>query len=99
MYFYSIKEKALLLKDFYTRGAWVYILNKKTKEEVVQCLDDFYTTVGKPKEVIFDAGREFVNSDLDIYLNKQNIRRHAISVENHRANGRIERLNRDINST
>ena len=97
IYFYTMEQKVLVIKDYFTRKAWAYILRDKSKEEILSKIKYFIASVGKPTEIIMDAGKEFENKALHEFCQKVNIKRHTISLENHRSNGRVERLNRDLN--
>lgn len=88
----------LTMKDYYTRKIWMWPLKNKTQEEIAESINKFLEVEEKPEMIITDCGKEFDNNTVKELLNSIGVLHHMTSPENHRANGRIERLHRDLNN-
>jgi hypothetical protein len=91
------KETYLLIGiDYFTRYAWGTVLKSKNSREIANVLYAWFKKIGNPEEIITDAGLEFNNKILEEMCERRGIRRHIISTDNHKSNGRVERLNRTL---
>ena len=86
----------LLAIDYFTRFAWGSVLKTKNSKEIYERLNLLFKKNGNPEELVCDAGLEFNNQLIEELCLRRNIKRHIISIDNHKSNGRVERLNRTI---
>ncbi|GKT25866.1 Transposon Tf2-6 polyprotein [Aduncisulcus paluster] len=87
----------IVIVDAFTR--WCELLPTKTAEsrEVVDFL--FYNIIaryGVPKEIISDSGRQYSNYLSDHLYDTFGIVQHCTTPDHPEANGRVERVNREI---
>ena len=93
----DMQSNYLTYIEYFTRKIMIVPLNNKSSEEVKIGFKKIFDEMGRPDTLVMDAGKEFDNESIFIYLNNLNINQHIISVDYHQANGRIERVHRDIN--
>ncbi|KAI5152345.1 hypothetical protein ENBRE01_2758 [Enteropsectra breve] len=86
----------LVFIDYYTRIAKIRILKDRTSGEIITQLKAVFKELGTPREINSDNAKEFVSSEFAEFCAEYNISHHYTSVENHKANGRVERLIRTI---
>ncbi|HEY6435905.1 MAG TPA: DDE-type integrase/transposase/recombinase [Ignavibacteriaceae bacterium] len=66
----------LVAIDCFTKKAFVRGLKKKTADLTLAAIKDIFKSMQPPpRAVLFDRGREFVNKDVDAYLEKKKIKR------------------------
>ena len=70
---------------------------KSTKtEEVIKHLNDYFRYYSKPKRIISDRGTCFTSKIFSEFMDDNDIKHSLIAVGTPRANGQVERFNRDI---
>ena len=71
-------------------------LHSKTQEEVAKALWQLICDFGSPKIIQSDNGTEFVNSVIHELINLYGIEHRLITAYNPRADGLVERRNKEI---
>lgn len=89
----------LTLTDDYSRKIVVYFL--KSKDEVVQSIENFVNKVERDKDLKIkrfrtDNGFEYCNKELQDFFNKLGIRHERSCVETPQMNGVAERVNQTL---
>ncbi|KAF9749464.1 hypothetical protein NGRA_3472 [Nosema granulosis] len=82
--------------DYYTRHLRAKILEKRTSEEIVGVLEEWFTQNYLPEALISDNAKEFISLEFEKWCSMNEIEHRKISVEAHGSNGRIERAIRTI---
>jgi IS30 family transposase len=85
------KEKQLILIyiDYFTRWCRMKLIENKMAMIVLNDIEEFCKSFGKPEEILTDNGREFANDLLKKFLANNKIKHKLVSVEPHRSNGRV----------
>ncbi|KAI5153379.1 hypothetical protein ENBRE01_3186, partial [Enteropsectra breve] len=95
---FFIKQDVIILTfiDYFTRKCALRYIESKHSKEILRALTSIFEEIGVPEKLVTDSGKEFLNKDVKKRLNELGIHHHTIALEKHQANGRIERLHRDL---
>lgn len=96
LFFLDQQNPILTTIDYFTRVASARILKSKEPKIIIKQLNDIFKTMGTPKTLITDNGKEFINKEFEKFLVDNNIIHHRSSPEKHQSNGRIERFHRTL---
>ena len=86
----------LTVVDVMTGFTLIRALHSKTQEEVAKALWQLICDFGSPKIIQSDNGTEFVNSVIHELINLYGIEHRLITAYNPRADGLVERKNKEI---
>ncbi|GBM02982.1 Pro-Pol polyprotein [Araneus ventricosus] len=86
----------LAIIDAFTKFVWTYPTKSTTSAEVIAKLEIQKAVFGSPFQIISDRGTAFTSGDFADYFAKEEIKHHAITTGQPRANGQIERINQTI---
>ena len=91
----------LTVKDDYSRHTNIYFIKKKSAEEVKEKLSDYiehneHRTGFKVAEFKSDNGLEFMNNELDMYLQSKKIRHLTSCTYTPQQNGKAETFNKQL---
>lgn len=91
----SKKERIIVLIDYFTRKVYAKLLTSKESYKILEFIKKIYEEL-KFKVLQADNGKEFLNNQLERWLEQNNIE-HKITIPYYHANnGRVERMNRTI---
>lgn len=78
--------------DYFSRYISTAIIKNKSGDSVIEKLKLWFQDGYIPDELITDNGKEFCNTNMREFLSEIGIEHRKVSVENHRSNGRVERV-------
>lgn len=85
-----------LVMDLFSKFSKLFPIKRATAEECIKKIKRFcFPTMGKPKTILTDQGRQFISHLWKAFLNKQGIRHCKTSVMHPMTNGGVERMNRE----
>ena len=90
-------EKYLIvIADHFSKFGWCKSCSSKESKSIVEAIQIFFSFCGKPKILQSDNGREFVNKEVESFLQKQDVKFLHGRPYHPQSQGMIERLNRTI---
>ncbi|KAK2578228.1 hypothetical protein KPH14_001387 [Odynerus spinipes] len=89
-------ESILVVTDYYSRYFETVILTSTTASVIKKYLFEMFARFGFPKTIVCDNGRQFTDTDLKEWLEKNNVKIAHTAPLWPQANGEVERQNRSI---
>lgn len=90
--FFISQSVVLTIIDKFSRFTNAFVLPSKNSIDVIKAFKRFLATHGIPKSIVFDSGREFVNTLFQDFCRNAKINVHQTSVGQHTSNSTIERV-------
>ena len=93
------KSKKYLLVSIDNKSNWpdAMFLSKPTTKDVSEFLNNYVATYGIPKSIKTDPGTAFTSRKFQEFCDKNFIKHIKCPIQDHRGNGKIERLIRTVN--
>lgn len=82
--------------DAFTKFVKFYSVKSTGVKEVIGKLTDYFSNYSKPLRIISDRGAAFTSNEFQNFVEEQGITHIKIATGVPRANGQIERINRDL---
>lgn len=82
----------LMLVDYFTRYCRMVPLKNTTSEEIIGILKNILDKFGNPEKLVSDNASELVSNKFKEFFVQFEIKHYVTSIENHKSNGRIERV-------
>ena len=90
----------LTARDSYTNFVWINPVTDLTAKQVVNVLEmKIFSVFGSPEVLVSDNHASFKNDQMTSLCQRWGVRHSFISAYNSAANGKIERLHRDLGAT
>lgn len=89
-------ETLLVVVDYFSRYPEVVILEETKAATVIKSLQDLFARWGNPRSIRMDNGPQFACTEMKEYLKSENIKAEYSPPYWPRANGQVERMNRDL---
>ena len=86
----------LVIVDAFTKFTKLYACKSTRSAETITHLKEYTRVYSKPRRIISDRGTAFTSHEFKNYVQSEKINHVLIAVATPRANGQVERLNRDI---
>ena len=82
--------------DYFTRYVLTEYLEKKSSEGIVNTISKWCSQGRIPEEIITDNAKEFISQVFKENMAKFGIKHKKVAIEDHRGNGRVERVIRTL---
>lgn len=82
--------------DYFSRFINIQILENMDADHIVNTIKEWCNNGYIPEMLITDNGRELHNEKFKTFFKEMRIKHHLVGTEDHRANGRMERVIRTI---
>ena len=82
--------------DAFTKFIRLYPCKSTKTEEVIKHLSNYFRDYGTPKRIISDRETSFTSGQFSNFLEERSIKHIKIAVDTPRANGQVERFNKDL---
>jgi len=89
----------LVVIDSFSRFTWLFPVKTTSSKEVINNLQNLFSTFGKPKEFVSDRGTAFTSHEFADFMIKFKISHRKVAVAAPWSNGMAERVNRFIKSS
>ena len=89
-------ENLLVAVDYYSRWFEVGILYATSTNNVIKCLDNWFTSHGLPELIVSDNGVQFTSVEFKDFVKENGICHRKVTPYSPQANGEVERQNRSI---
>jgi hypothetical protein len=89
-------ESILVAVDYYSRYFEATVLRSTRSQQVIQALEDMFTTHGLPISITTDNGPQFISKEFTEFIQEEGIEHHFITPLWPQANGEVERQNRTM---
>lgn len=89
-------ETLLVVIDYFSRYPEVAILEDTKAAMIIKSLQEMFARWGNPKTIRMDNGPQFACAEMKEFLKEENIRAEYSPPYWPRANGQVERMNRDL---
>ena len=89
-------KHVLSVADVFTKFIRLYTCKTTKTEETVKHLEEYFRAYSVPKRVITDRGTTFTSKEFSDFVNNHSCDHILSAVSTPRANGQVERFNRDI---
>lgn len=86
----------LICIDYFTRFINIEILENKDSESVIDVIKSWCNDGYISENLMSDNGREFNNPRFKLFCREIGIKHYLVGIEDHKANGRVERVIRTI---
>jgi len=86
----------LVIRDRFSRLVRLYPSAAPDAASTCEALKDWITSFGAPEVVVADNGGAFIDAGFKLLLESYKIQAHYIAPYNPRANGHVERINREL---
>ena len=83
----------LVMQDYYSEWPEVFPMQTITARNVAKILDQVFSRMGNPIEVVTDNGKQFVADLVEKFLESRKIRHRLVPLYAPSQNGLVERLN------
>jgi hypothetical protein len=82
--------------DYATSTALAWALEERSASVAIEIVEHIIWTYGKPTEIITDNGEEFRSKDFQAFIQRYNIHHNRTSPGHPQTNGKVERLNYEL---
>lgn len=89
-------EHIIVLVDGFTKYVVLKAVRSTKTKPVIQMLSDVFATFGKPRRIITDRGTAYTSKDFEEFCAQLGVTHVKVAVGTPRANGQVERENRNI---
>lgn len=87
------KKHLLVIIDAFTKFVKLYAVKTTKSSETIKCLENYFQTFSRPKQLISDRGTCFTSHEFQNFMDGNNIKHTLVATGSPQANGQVERVN------